>query len=344
MSPSRLQSQFEVRPWADEDEPEVLELLNTVLGSGLSGRWSSEIFRWKHFDNPFGRSFLFVAKAGGNVVGLRAFMQWRFDVGNRTLRAVRAVDTATHPHYQRRGVFSELTREALEHVRDSADLVFNTPNANSLPGYLKLGWQSVGETPVAVRVRRPLRFLAGLSSVRQPLEAPSAGPAGAAETAAEALSNDPMVSAFLQEAARPSPRLSTARDVDYLRWRYGSQPVFDYRAVRVHRNGRLSGLAIFRLARRGRLLESRLLDLITGPGDRRSVSTLLRRVARAASVDHLVCSSLPGAQPGPEVRRRAGFVRMPSRTTLVVRPFAPIAPDPTDLGSWALSLGDLELF
>ena len=61
--------------------------------------------------------------------------------------------------FQGRGIFSMLTRRALEDLRHEADLVFNTPNEKSLPGYLKMGWQVVGQVPIRVRIRRPIRFL-----------------------------------------------------------------------------------------------------------------------------------------------------------------------------------------
>ena len=101
---------------------------------------------------------MLVAEADGRVVGLRAFMRWEFVAGRRRFRAVRAVDTATHPDHQGRGIFSRLTLEALDGLRSEADFIFNTPNEKSLPGYLKMGWQVVGRVPIRIRVRRPIRF------------------------------------------------------------------------------------------------------------------------------------------------------------------------------------------
>ena len=99
-------------------------------------------------------------------IGLRAFMRWRFDATGQDVRAVRAVDTATHPDHQGRGIFSRLTSEAIDLLRGDTDLIFNTPNEKSLPGYLKLGWRIVGRAPVLLRIKRPLRLLRNLSSVR----------------------------------------------------------------------------------------------------------------------------------------------------------------------------------
>ena len=73
-----------------------------------------------------------------------------------TLRAVRAVDTATHPDHQGKGIFTKLTLGAIPDLRDDGvDAIFNTPNDKSRPGYLKMGWSQVGRVPVGVRVASP---------------------------------------------------------------------------------------------------------------------------------------------------------------------------------------------
>src|SRR5918994_5166036 len=108
MERATLTSTVTIRPFSVGDEANVLELLGLTLGGGPAGRRPAEFFRWKHADNPFGPSFMLLAEADGRVVGLRAFMRWRFIVDGRELSAVRAVDTATHPEYQGIGVFSRL--------------------------------------------------------------------------------------------------------------------------------------------------------------------------------------------------------------------------------------------
>ena len=38
-----------------------------------------------------------------------------------------------------------------EMTAEGVDVVFNTPNTQSRPGYLKMGWIDVGRLPVAAR-------------------------------------------------------------------------------------------------------------------------------------------------------------------------------------------------
>ena len=141
-----------VRPLAASDRSSLLELLAASLGWRADER-HTEYFAWKHEQNPFGPSPAWVAVDGnGGLLGFRTFLRWEFIRGPAVVRAVRAVDTATRPDVQRRGVFSRLTMTAVEAlIRDDVEFVFNTPNPRSLPGYVRMGWRRVGRLPVGVR-------------------------------------------------------------------------------------------------------------------------------------------------------------------------------------------------
>ena len=134
------------RHLGESDVLPVLDLLRAALGEPPLLRRTPELFAWKHFDNPFGRSLAVVAESDDLIVGLRAFMRWDLVTpAGDTLRCVRAVDTATHPDYQRRGIFRRLTEETLElALAENMDLVFNTPNEKSGAGYLSMGWTKSG--------------------------------------------------------------------------------------------------------------------------------------------------------------------------------------------------------
>lgn len=332
-----------VRPYRDDDETAVLDLLTASLGGGPAGARPPEFFRWKHLFNVFGRSFMLVAEEGGALIGFRAFMRWRFVAGATELRAVRAVDTATHPDHQGKRVFSLLTMHALEELRDEIDFVFNTPNEKSLPGYLKMGWRVVGELPIRVRMRRPLRLATGFRW-RTAGGAARTAPVVRAATAADVLRDGDTVSEFLAACNADDPRIHTERDLAYLRWRYAEAPLLDYRAVRVETAGRLDGVAIFRVRQRGKLWESTLAEVLARPDDPQVTRSLLRRVLAAANVDH-VAGHFPAGSSVFQAARRRGFLRSPGGLTFVVNPRRTgLDPDPEQQSSWALSLGDLEVF
>ena len=118
------------------DVPEIVALLRT----SLSDNHTTENFMWKHYDNPFGKSYGLLARDKDKIVGARMFMFWEFRKANRVLRAIRPVDTITHPEYRGKGIFKKLTLQGLEDCKGEYDFVFNTPNTNSFPGYIKMGW------------------------------------------------------------------------------------------------------------------------------------------------------------------------------------------------------------
>lgn len=98
---------------------------------------------WKHVENPAGKSFVLIAEEDSKIIGLRIFMYWDFNINGRNYKALRPVDTAVHKDYQGKGLFKQLTLKGLDMTKGNFDFIFNTPNNNSLPGYLKMGWTKI---------------------------------------------------------------------------------------------------------------------------------------------------------------------------------------------------------
>lgn len=127
---------------------EIINLMKSSLGESLMPK-SENFFRWKHEENFFGRSKIIVATCQNRIVGLRTFMHWKWANAEEEVAAVRAVDTATDPAFQGKGIFRMLTLQAVEECRsEGVDLVFNTPNPISKQGYLKMGWVESGRMPL----------------------------------------------------------------------------------------------------------------------------------------------------------------------------------------------------
>ena len=336
---------YRVRAYEPADEDAVVDLLRASLGEGPTGNRTKEFFRWKHVDNPFGRSLMLVADHDGEPVGLRAFMRWRFAVDGRVIRAASAVDTATHPRFQGRGIFTRLTLDAVEALREDTDLIFNTPNDKSGPGYLKMGWQLAGKVPISVRVRRPVRFVAGLRSARSDVKASGEPPHVAAPPAGDifAARADEIDALLLTRAEAPG-RMTTLRNLSYLRWRYADIPGLRYHALSDWSDGHLTGLGIFRVRARGSLWETSIAELLVASGDTRAARRLLRAIGSAAATDHVACHLSKGGRVAGAARR-AGYVSAPVGVTLAVRTLTEsLTPDPVSLHSWNLSLGDIEVF
>lgn len=335
---------FHVRPYTAADEPAVLGLLEAALQGGPVGRRTPDFFRWKHEHNPFGRSFRIVAENAGEIIGFRSFLRWQFTDGARTVRAVRAVDTATHPDHQGQGVFRRLTLDALDELRSETDLVFNTPNGRSGPGYLKMGWSRVGTVPLSIRPVRPFVLARHWRRARTGRGGPSSGsPLCGLPPAEEVLQDGASVTELLETVTNSSRTLSTARTAPYLRWRYADAPDLDYRAVTLYNGRALVGLAIGRPRFRGPLREFLLSEIFVASDDRTLARRLLHAVARSGC-DHVV-AHLPAGSTAARAAAAAGFLRAPGvGIGLMVNTLSSGNDAALDLSSWRFSLGDLELF
>jgi GNAT superfamily N-acetyltransferase len=277
-------------------------------------------FVWKHEENPFGASPAWVATADEHLVGFRTFVRWEFARGTERLRMVRAVDTATDPVYQGKGVFRQLTMTAVSELSSAGyDAVFNTPNSRSRPGYLKMGWTEVGRPALGVRPRGLVSTLR-MARSRQPAEKWSE-PIDVGHPARDVLAEaglDRLLADLPESAAWSTPRTS-----EYLRWRYGFGPL-RYRAVEVR-----GGLAVFRVRRRGDSREVALCEWLAPQPDRRALASLVDRAG-----DYLVACG-QGLAHGVVPIPRLGPV-------LTWRPLT--RPGTVAIRDLALRLGDLELF
>ena len=326
--------------YTDEEASRVAELLNAGLGQKQVGVRDAEYWRWKHERNPFGRSFTLLAEADGRLVGVRAFMRWEFECDGRIVRAAKPVDSVTHPDYQRRGIFSQLTLAACEIARDEGtEFLFNTPNSKSKPGYLKLGWQEVGELPVYARVLRPVA--AGVNTLRWKLQSHndlsdksffSKQPMSAREIVRDRRFED------LVAARQCSPGvMETVRNLRFLRWRYCEHPHIEYFTEQVERNGRLDGVLFYRMNFRGGNRELMIDDFLIRPEASGNVlKSLMRQLRATVNCEYWVAhagnrSSLFDSTPLWRVPRK--------KVTLTARSCVGEAPE---IGKWSLCFGDIE--
>jgi hypothetical protein len=290
-------------------------------------------FHWKHTANAFGPSPMWVATDGGRIVGLRVFLRWEFEQGARRLRAVRAVDTATHPDYQGRGIFTRLTLAALDGLAlDGVDFVFNTPNDKSGPGYLKMGWRAVGRLPVRIRPRTPAALLR-VARTRAPAER-FGQPLDVGVPPADALVDTAAVERLLARVA-PSTRVRTRRSAEFLRWRYAGLPELGYRALLAGPTVD-DGVVFFRVRRRGDALEAGINDVLVPDDDARVARHLQRAVLRETKADYtLRLAAAAGASPLELPLPRQG----PQLFCRSVR-----SDEHLPLQAFEVGLGDMEMF
>ncbi|WP_170106671.1 GNAT family N-acetyltransferase [Christiangramia gaetbulicola] len=114
-----------------------------MINDNLDPDFTIKLFKWKHLENPFGKSYGLLAFDGTEIIGLRMFMFWKFwePSEENLILALRPVDTVVDKNYRGQGIFKRLTLMGLEKFNGDHSFIFNTPNKNSLPGLLKMGWE-----------------------------------------------------------------------------------------------------------------------------------------------------------------------------------------------------------
>jgi hypothetical protein len=272
-----------------------------------------------------------VAVDDEGVVGVRIFMRWGFVVGDRSVKAVRAVDTATHPRARGRGVFRALTMRGVEEMTaQGVDWVFNTPNKQSMPGYLSMGWDRLGRLSVAIRPAGP-GSIPQLVAARVPAELWSE-PTSAGEDVVSVLSDDKELADLLASQPQHHGGVRTSRSAAFLRWRYAASPV-GYRAMLA--GASLSdGVMFFRLRRRGPSTEVVIADAVVPAGNARVTAKLGRRVLEGSGGDYAVTVG---------ATRPRGWLRVPRIGPLLT--WRHLADgDRPPIKRWELSTGDVELF
>jgi GNAT superfamily N-acetyltransferase len=323
-----------IRIGSEQDIPAVVALLKISLGVSLMQK-TEHYWHWKHVANPFGTSPVLLAFEGSELVGVRAFMRWTWIEHGRVRHAVRAVDTATHPAYQGKGIFKQLTMGLVHQCRDEqVEFVFNTPNSQSKPGYLKMGWKEVGRFPVRIYLRSPLSMIKnGITKYRE-VHLP------ANESVTTCLEHPGF--GKLLDVHNKSERMVTHHTTDTLRWRYDQVPVANYYACTLtDKKNELLGAAFFRFKASRFGLEMRVTDIfLTDVQHRKRLGEVLFEQASKYRADYITVSGLKSSvsfggvfsfsvkRSGPTVTyRNVG-------DTVALEGF----------NNWSTSLGDLELF
>ena len=310
---------------------EILDLMKATLGPGTSvAPRSPEFWAWKHNDNISGPSLGIALKdqESGRLASLRVLMrfQTKNEVGARH-HAVRAVDTATHPSFQGKGLFRYLTETLVADARETGiSFVFNTPNSNSLPGYLRMGWELVEAWPLQIRWMRHFQS-----------EAVTITPA-----TSKSFQEEIGLEQLLDAVETNLKGLRVAKTVSYVAWRYGSHPGGIYRYVTLREGERLLGLAILRIRRRRQLKEVLLCELFVE--DSTQAKILLAKVLGSGLGNYAV-ASFPGQENLNSALRSHGFFQLPlKQIPFTVLPLDEASAAFVNPRSWCLSAGDLELF
>ena len=332
---------MQFRSATPKDKHAIIDLLKKSLGESTIPK-SESLWNWKHEQNPFGPSYVLLAEDNNNVIGLRAFMQWQWQWKKQIYKAIRAVDTATHPDYQGKGIFKKLTLQQIETCKDEGvDFVFNTPNDQSKPGYLKMGWVEQGKLPLKFKVLRPVSlaykrlFEKSKSFENEDNSSPSqAWEPGIPDLITQGLHRTDQFSSYLSPA--------------YISWRYEKNPLFNYNYFTDHSNF----LIISRIKKHSFARELRIVEFILLKPESQfrkwnaEIGKQVLRFCKNNKIDFIAISGLQYSNFS-NCLRWMGLIPVramgPSITLKDLNMYEKF-PDVRDINNWNYSLGDLELF
>ena len=129
------------------------------------GKFTPDYLAWLYLANPDGKAVGFDAWDGERLAAHYVCVPARAWVEGREVPVLLSLNTATHPDYQGKGLFTKLAAMTFEAgMAAGYDGVYGVANANSTPGFVrKLGFQLV----------RPLEARVGLGALRHAPKAPA---------------------------------------------------------------------------------------------------------------------------------------------------------------------------
>lgn len=304
------------------DVPEIIKVLKASLGK-KEVPFSEKIWNYKHLDNPFGKSIVLIAVEDKNVIGVRAFMRWQWHKEDNILSCFRAVDTATHPNHQGKGVFKKLTLAAVELAKEEGGaFIFNTPNEKSRPGYLKMGWEIAGKISVGLSPA-----LYSFWKIKKNI------PAYEVHYQTSVQKIDDLCTGWNKELNRGN--LYTEKSASYLKWRYEDNPLQEYEVLATA-NFYLAGY----IKKRKGFKELRIVECIYNDrANHKELNEKIKQWSLKFGAQVISFSPLLGKLILPSLKGKLGPL-------LTVRNLNLSKADEKyfSIEKWTFSLGDLELF
>ncbi|RZT41348.1 GNAT family N-acetyltransferase [Cupriavidus agavae] len=110
-----------------------------------AGHLNETYLKWLYSENPSGKVVGFDAYAEGRLAAHYVTVPADVFIQGVRQRGLLSLNTATHPDFQGKGLFTELARRTYERGAELGfNFVYGVANANSTPGFIrKLGFQLV---------------------------------------------------------------------------------------------------------------------------------------------------------------------------------------------------------
>jgi hypothetical protein len=299
--------------WDPKDRGPVKQMIETlVIGLGNPQTKDDDSFTWKHVDNPAGHTvYAYAVDIKKNlVISLIGVSPRYFCYNDIRYLCYEAVDASTRPEYGRMGLFSGLFRICLEAGgKRGGNYSYGFPNFNSMPGFLKIGFEDIGGMSMLLKPRKYLKF--GWTVLTRQRSSFSSYEPIYLENKASELEKQylPGISDILSGGRHPRNLLYGDRNVELIRWRFFRRPGFTYFPILVS-----GGFAIVNMGMRAGLREAKLIDVVLSsdyhPGT--IFKELLRKIYDTLQPD-ILSTYISNDHQCYRLFAKNGFIRMPSR-------------------------------
>lgn len=127
---------------------------SALMGACFPGKnkFNQAYLTWLYFNNPEGHVIGFNAWDENRLVAHYACIPRLININGENVKALLSLNTATHPDYQGKGLFTKLAHMTYDLASSQGySSVFGIANSNSTPGFIrKLGFQLV--EPLEARI------------------------------------------------------------------------------------------------------------------------------------------------------------------------------------------------
>lgn len=214
---------YRLRLFGPEHLDGVVDFMAYLWGG--DSKKNMAFFRWKYYDNPYAKVQPgIIAFYKDAVVGFRGYVpsKWYIPARRHTFEILSPADTCVHPEHRRRGLSVEMGRLAMETYQTSYAAFLNLgATANSVPGYLKMGFAPLCQKTILSRYNPVLfslgRFGAWIREQRRRIET---GEFGDIMVSGKPLAGE--MSEVVSKRNSGDNRIVLSQGDDFFRWRFNN--------------------------------------------------------------------------------------------------------------------------
>lgn len=234
-----------------------------------------EWLEWKYLKNPLnmdGKPFIFCAKYGDKIVGIRSFILTEVLLNNgASFIAGQACDTAVDPEFQGKGIFAQMNQTAIREAKNKGiKLILSFPNFKSQPGNLKMGFKIVSlfdeaflfcdfQNLVRNKCRKRL-FTTGSKLLSICLNKTKLFLKNSDLKVDHEIKEENCFNNDFEHIWKNEKRLRISRDTAYMNWRFLQRPDKRYHIMTARKNGDLEGYLISTISDRWGVNECQIVD------------------------------------------------------------------------------------